>query len=50
MACRRHDRQAGLGEAVLQGGRAILVTIASDLARLQMSDGGERAGSECRRQ
>ena len=38
VARRRHHRQAGLGEAALQGCRALLMALAFDLARLQMAD------------
>jgi Family of unknown function (DUF5681) len=48
VARRRHHRQAGRGEAPLQGRRALLVALAFSLARLQMTDAGERAGGECR--
>jgi len=46
VARRRHHRQSGLGQPVLQDRRALLMTLAFDSAFLQMADAGERAGGE----
>src|SRR5207237_6561876 len=50
MARGRHYRQAGLGETAFQSSSALLVAITLDLALLQMTDRGERAGGQRRRQ
>ena len=45
-----HHRQAGFGQAALYGRGMLLMTLALDLAVFEMTDAGERAGGECRRQ
>ena len=48
MALAGHHRQAGRGEAALEGCRAFLMALTFGLARLQVADAGERAGGNCR--